>query len=136
MILLNSTIFRLVAHCSRITPASSAEQGGRQEFQIGVAFFSTWAFRPLGFQAFRPLVFHVIGLLGLQSFRVSGLQTFGLLTLWAFGPPGFWAFRHSGLWELGPLGLQSFRPLVLWAFGRARSDHIFCDLRSLTILLP
>ena len=77
------------------------------------SLFSTWALRPLGFQAFgpwvlgsfRPLGFQAFGHLDLWVFRSSGFWVFSLLGFQAFRPLGFWAFKHLGLWILGPLGL-------------------------------
>ena len=76
-------------------------QGGRQEFQIGVPFLSTWAFRPLGFQVFGPLGLQVLGLL---VFRSSGLWVFRLSGLSAFGSLGIWTFGFSDLLAFGPMG--------------------------------
>ena len=68
-------------------------QEGRQEFQIGVPFLSTWAFRPLGFRAFS---FQVIRPLGLQAFRPFSLSAFGSLGIWTFGLSDLLAFGPMG----------------------------------------
>ena len=70
------------------------------------SLFSTWALRPLGFQAFGSWV--------LGSFRPLGFQAFGLLGLWVFRSSGFWVFSLLGFQAFGLLGLRAFGILGFW----------------------